>query len=304
MAEEVARLDESQKLYTSGQYNVILAQKAQIPAMVREIGRLRELSFRAVQEGTGEARDLDIFDDWYMHLLVWDAGEQEVLGAYRIGLTDSILREHGVKGLYTSTLFNYAPGFFERLGPALEMGRSFVRPEYQRSSMVLAFLWRGIGRLISMRPRYGKLFGPVSVSHAYTERSRQLIAQSLFSDEHRHELHDLVGALRPVGTDELGAAPPETNVKKLHKTVAASEPDGKGVPVLVREYIKLSGRFLAFSIDPAFGDAMDGLVAVDLEHTSPRLLKLYMGPEAYEHFEAVRRRSHQREEATNAYASV
>ncbi len=304
MAAEVAQLDDSRKLYTSGQYEVLIAQRADIPTIVREIGRLRELSFRAVEEGTGQARDLDVFDDWYMHLLVWDAAEQQVLGAYRIGLTDIIVREQGVEGLYTSTLFNFGHDFFEQLGPALEMGRSFVRPEYQRSSMVLAFLWRGIGRFISMRPRYGKMFGPVSVSHAYTERSRQIIANSLLSDTHRHELHERVGALRPVGADELDDEPPETDMKRLNKQVSAEESDGKGIPVLVREYVKLGGRFLAFSIDPAFGNAMDGLVAVDLKHTSPRLLKLYMGPEAYAHFERVRRQSHQPEAATTHFANV
>lgn len=300
MARELSALSATQRLFTSGSYTVALARSPQIPTICREIGRLRELAFRAVGEGTGHARDLDRFDAWYMHLFVWDETEQQVMGAYRIGMADVIVRQQGIEGLYTSTLFDYEPGFFEAFGPALELGRSFVRPELQRSSLVLAYLWRGIGRLIALRPRYAKLFGPVSVSSAYSEQSRRLIAESLFTHEHRHELAERVRPLRPLQTDhvsEEGArsgvadVSVETDMKRLNRRVAEVEPDGKGVPTLVREYVKLGGRFLAFSVDPAFGDALDGLVAVELERTHPRLLSLYMGDEAFRHFSELRYRT-------------
>lgn len=291
MARELSALSATQRLFTSGGYTVALARSPQIPTICREIGRLRELAFRAVGEGTGRARDLDRFDAWYMHLFVWDETEQRILGAYRIGMADVILRQQGVDGLYTSTLFDYAPGFFDELGPALELGRSFVRPELQRSSLVLAHLWRGIGRLIALRPRYAKLFGPVSVSSDYSERSRRLIAESLFTAGHRHELADRVRPLRPLRTGRIDEVGVETDMKRLNRRVAEVEPDGKGVPTLVREYVKLGGRFLSFSVDPAFGNALDGLVAVELERTHPRLLSLYMGDEAFRHFSELRYRA-------------
>lgn len=291
MAREVRSLTSNQVLYTSGQYSVGIARRDQVPTIVEEIGRLRELSFRAVGEGTGHAKDLDEFDNWYMHLFVWDEASQQILGAYRIGLTDVIIRQRGLHGLYTSTLFDYSERFFDGLGPALEMGRSFVRTEYQRSSRVLAFLWRGIGRLISLRPRYSQLFGPVSVSSHYTEASRQLIAKYLLTEDYRHPLHDQVRPLRPVDTSRVQNEAVAADIKPLVRRVSEIEADGKTVPTLVREYVKLGGRFCAFSIDPDFGDALDGLVAVDLDRTSPRLLKLYMGPEAYEHFSLRRLRS-------------
>jgi putative hemolysin len=286
LAQEVARLGASQILLSSGDTLVAVARAVQIPRLLHEIGRLRELCFRAVGEGTGKRVDLDPFDESYMHLFVWDARAQQVLGAYRIGMTDVILRNQGVSGLYTSTLFDFAPGFFDQLGCALEMGRSFVRLECQRTR-VLAYLWRGIGRLLALRPRYRKLFGPVSVSSRYSSRSRQLIAHHLLQGEFRHELHAQVSARHPLLQQQVPELGP-LDMKRLHKTVTALEPTGEGVPVLMREYVKLGGQFLAFSVDPDFGDALDGLVAVDLSRTDPRLLSLYMGVDSFKQFAGMR----------------
>lgn len=294
LAREFATLGATQVLYSNGDYVVGIARAAQIPHLLREIGRLRELSFRAVGEGTGKSLDLDDFDEWYMHLFVWDTRAQQVLGAYRIGMTDVILRQRGVRGMYTSSLFDYAPGFFEQLGCALEMGRSFVRAESQRTR-VLACLWRGIGRLIALRPRYTKLFGPVSISANYTEQSRQFIVSQLSCGIYRHELCGAVSPRRPLPIPVGAFESSGLDIKQLSKRVAAMEPTGNGLPVLVREYLKLGGRFLAFSVDPLFGGALDGLVAVDLLKTDARLLNLYMGQEAHDLFAQL----HTREPKTN-----
>ncbi len=278
---EVARLREQQILHTSGTYQVAVARREQIPTVVDEIGRLREVSFRAVGEGTGRASDLDQYDDWYQHLFVWDTERQQVLGAYRIAMTDVVQRRYGMSALYTSSLFSYSEEFLDRQGCAMEMGRSFVRPEHQRSSRVLALLWKGIGRIICERPRYSTLFGPVSISASYSQYSRQLIAASLMHDRHRHALTNLVRPLRPAGTDLLQAPISALEARELSRLVSRAEADGKGLPILVREYLKLGGKFLAFSTDPEFAGALDGLVSVDLRKTSARLLNLYMGPEHY-----------------------
>jgi putative hemolysin len=288
-AREINGLPVEQVLYSSGPYQVIWALQAQAPAVVQEIGRLREVNFRAVGEGTGQAIDLDRYDGWYVHLFVWERDEQRVLGAYRLGKTDVILAEQGRSGLYTDTLFHFSDDFLRFMCPALEMGRSFVDQEYQRHSRVLALLWRGIGQIVALEPKYHRLFGPVSVSALYNEESRSLIATQLMNGPFRHEWSDYVLPMRSVTTLLCGRATagvePEADglesVQSLNARVAQLEPDGKGLPTLVKEYIKLGGRFLAFSVDPDFGNALDGLVTVDLLATEPRLLNLFMGPEAH-----------------------
>lgn len=286
LAKEIAALPACHTLYANGDYAVLVARRALIPHVMLEIGRLRELSFRSVGEGTGKARDIDAFDDWYLQLFVYSRKERQVLGAYRLCMTDVVRRAHGDAGLYTRTLFDYDPALLDSLGPAVELGRSFVRPELQGSGRVLALLWRGIGHLIAARPRYRILFGPVSVSAAYSEASRQLIASELSRAPYRHPMCSKVAPLCAVpgsGDTERDTADP-ADLRVLARRVLELEGNQRGLPVLIREYVKLGGQFLAFSVDPAFRDAMDGLVVVDLARTSPRLLALHMGSENYERF--------------------
>lgn len=281
MAAEVEGLPGSQILYCSGSYRVLWAFEHQAPSIIREIGRLREVNFRLVGEGSGKARDLDEYDAWYMHLFVWERDQKRVLGAYRLGKTDVILREQGRRGLYTDSLFHFDVQFLRFMRPALEMGRSFVDQGYQRYSRVLALLWRGIGQVVANEPKYHRLFGPVSVSALYHEESRCLIASQLMNGPFRHEWANYVVPLRGMGA---GAPSEVLSVQHLNARVAALEPDGKGLPTLVKEYIKLGGRFLAFSVDPDFGNALDGLVTVDLLQTDERLLNLFMGQDAHAGF--------------------
>ena len=290
LAREIAALPACHTLYTSGDYVVMVAPQRLVPRLMEEIGRLREISFRAVGEGTGKHRDLDAFDQWYQQLFVWHHKEQQLLGAYRLCMTDVVRSRYGRTGLYTTTLFDYDEAFLDEIGPAVELGRSFVRLEFQGAGRVLALLWRGIGHLLAARPRYRTLFGPVSVSSRYSAESRRLIATELSRGSYRHDLFERVLPKRPLA--EVDAAPDlaeAAEVRALSRRVGQFEPDQKGLPILVREYIKLGGQFLGFSVDPAFHDAMDGLVVVNLERTSPRLLALHMGQENYEHFRQAAR---------------
>jgi Acetyltransferase (GNAT) domain len=287
LAREVLALGARHTLYAAGDHIVLVAQRQHVPLVMHEIGRLRELSFRAVGEGTGKALDLDQYDDWYLQVFVWQRAEQQVLGAYRLCMTDVVRRSRGDAGLYTQSLFNYEASFLDELGPAVEMGRSFVRPELQGSGRVLALLWRGIAHLLAARPRYRTLFGPVSVSSEYSEASRELIATRLCSGEYRHPLFGQVQPKRPYRAAQGLAS--ELDLRALSRRISQLEPDKKGLPVLVKEYIKLGGQFLGFSVDPDFQDAMDGFVVVSLDRTSPKLLALYMGPENYERFRAWQR---------------
>ena len=290
LAREVLALGARHTLFAAGDYVVLVAQREHIPQVMNEIGRLRELSFRAVGEGTGKARDIDAYDDWYLQLFVWHRAEQQVLGAYRLCMTDVVRQRQGDAGLYTQSLFSYGASFLDELGPAVEMGRSFVRLELQGAGRVLALLWRGIAHLLAARPRYRTLFGPVSVSSTYSEASRELIATQLCSGEFRHPLIGQVQPKRPCRPAAEGAAP-ELDLRALSRKIGQLEPDQKGLPILVKEYIKLGGQFLAFSVDPDFQDAMDGFVVVNLDRTNPKLLALYMGQENYERFRACQQPS-------------
>jgi putative hemolysin len=143
---------------------VFLAEARHIPAALHDIGRLRELTYRAIGEGTGRQLDLDSFDDRYLHLFSWDGERKQIVGAYRIGQTNRIMATEGVDGLYTRTLFRYDERLIARLSPALELGRSFVRAEYQKNYNALLLLWKGIGRFVASHPQHRVLFGPVSIA--------------------------------------------------------------------------------------------------------------------------------------------
>ena len=151
-AREISRLPDDARLIDAGRFDVFCAGAQAIPATLQEIGRLRAITYHAAGEGTGAAIDIDRFDRDYLHLFVWDRQQQCVVGAYRLGRTDRIVRERGVEGLYTRTLFEYGRDLIDALTPALELGRSFVRHEYQRDYLPLLLLWRGIGRFVVQSP--------------------------------------------------------------------------------------------------------------------------------------------------------
>jgi putative hemolysin len=279
LAREIAWLRPDQKLAEAGSYRVYIAAADQIPCALREIARLREVTFRAVGEGTGGALDLDVFDRFYQHLFVWNEEKSEVVGAYRLGLTDKILPQFGLSGLYTNTLFKYDFDHVRALNPAIEIGRSFVRQEYQRKHLPLLLLWKGIGTYVARNPRYRNLFGTVSMSSHYAEASRQLVARFFEQGKPNRSVYPrnplrLKGS--PVGDGrDSGCRIPD--LEALSEMVSEIEPDGKGIPVLMRQYIKLGGRVLACNVDAKFNMALDALLVVDLSRTDPRLLEIYMG---------------------------
>lgn len=285
LAAELEKLPPGQLLADAGDMVVYEAKAHQIPATLRELGRLREITYRATGEGTGKSLDLDEFDNWYTHLFIWHKTSRELVGAYRLGITDEIIRARGPAGLYTSTLFKFRPGFIERLGPAIEMGRSFIRAEYQRSYTPLLLLWKGIGRITSSRPHLKTLFGPVSISNDYQTTSKHVMVRFLAAAHGAAEMAGLTRPrhpFRPAGVQKLakerGLSRLLNDCDTVDDLVAELEPDGKGMPVLLRQYIKLGARFFAFNVDPNFSDALDALMLVDLRYTEPKLLARYMGP--------------------------
>jgi putative hemolysin len=289
VAGEIEALPAASLLASAGNLRVLVASAREIPWTLQELGRLRELTFRAVGEGTGRSSDIDLFDDYYEHLVLWDTDNRRIAGGYRLGRTDVICRRLGRRGLYTSTLFDYGDLFLRLLGPALELGRSFVRVEYQRSFGALMLLWKGIAEYVGRNPRYCRLIGPVSISNDYQPLSRELQVAFL-----RDRLLDpLTASLRPkrafrgrLSLRSVGLQPSwPTDIDELSRLIAGLEPDGKGAPVLLRQYLRLGGRVLGFNIDPEFANALDCLILVDLRKTEPRVLRKYMSDSAWARFQ-------------------
>jgi putative hemolysin len=287
LAKELEALPADRCLAESGDLAVYLARAEEIPRMLQELGRLREVTFRGAGEGTGKSRDLDPFDRYYYrHVLLWNKSKQELVGAYRAGNTAEILAQHGVSGLYTSTLFRYDPLVFEKLGPAVELGRSFVRREYQRHYAPLLLLWKGIARLIATQSECAVLFGAVSISNDYNQASREMIYR-FFEDRMREdELAGMIEPRRPFRPSGLrpwdcrAMCLAMRGLEDLAKPIADVETDGKGLPILLRQYAKVGGRLLGFNVDQKFSNVLDGLIVVDLRKTEPAVLERYMGREA------------------------
>ena len=288
---EIDALPESCCVLKKGDFSVYVTTAQQIPQLLPEIGRLRELTFRQVGEGSGSDTDLDRFDDYYLHAFAWDHSASAVVGAYRLGQTDKILAAHGPGGLYTSTLFKFEPGFLERLDPALELGRSFVCSQYQKKHSSLALMWKGILRWVATaNPQYKTFFGPVSISQEYNVLSKNLIVQYLRRKLGNPEFSAFVKPRNPfkpkriLGLEKSAISANLRNTEEVSALVSEIEDDGKGVPMLIKHYLKMNATLLSFNVDPDFSNVLDGLLMSDMTTTDPKLLKLYMGEELRDRF--------------------
>jgi putative hemolysin len=283
IAAEIDHLPAERVLASSGDLRVVYASASELRWTLSEVGRLRELTFRRVGEGTGRALDIDRFDQHYLHLLVWNGAKREVVGAYRMGLTDRILTESGLDGLYTSTLFHYRTDLLHQLGPSIELGRSFVRPEYQKDYAPLMLLWRGIGTFVANNPQYRRLFGPVSISNEYHSLSKHLLIEFLKHNDADQDLRKLVAPRNPPrfapgrSWQARLAGTVVRTVDAVDELLGEIESDRAGMPVLLRQYLKLNAKLLGFNVDPDFGDVLDGLMLVDLTQVSRAILTRYMG---------------------------
>ncbi|MEP7044623.1 MAG: lysophospholipid acyltransferase family protein [Dokdonella sp.] len=255
-----------------GKQILLLDARADCPAL-REIGRLRELAFRRVGEGTGARRDLDAYDAYYRHLVLWDEPSLAIVGAYRLGETATILSERGLDGLYSASLFEYAKDALAFLPETVELGRSFVQPAYW-GSRSLDYLWQGIGAYLRARPQIRYLVGPVSLSASIPAEAREWIVHY-----HRHYFGDSDQLARARNPFVISAA-----VSEAARAAWSGRSIGEGLsvlkqqlvamnaqlPTLYRQYADLCEpagvRFLDFGVDPAFGGCVDGLVRLDLVH--------------------------------------
>lgn len=286
LLKEIADLPPEQELFRQGSFVVYHATAIQIPLLLREIGRVREITFRAAGEGSGKSCDIDSYDSYYQQLFLWDHAANELAGGYRVGCTDTILRQLGIEGLYTSEFFKFDARVMQRLSPGLELGRSFIAQAYQRRPLSLSILWQGVGAYLAKHPHYRYLFGVVSTSNTYSGLSRGLIVDFLRAQSMDTSLAKWVKpknppkerALKRSEIASLVESCPDT--QDLSSLVAAVEADGKGIPVLLRHYLKLQGRILGFNVDDNFGKVLDCLIVVDIYQSPERSLKRYLGSAA------------------------
>ena len=257
--------------------------EADSPVM-QEIGRLRELTFRIVDEGTGTPLDLDAYDNEYRHLVLWDEEELEIVGAYRVGECDKLIKDKGLTNLYSSTLFELKPEINDYLPHAIELGRSFVQPKYwgKRS---LDYLWYGIGAYVAQHPHIKYLFGPVSLSDAYPQNAKELIIG--FYQQQLGSNQDLAIAKRPIKlshnnrqiAEEVFNGDYKDSYKKLNSLL---DLEGVKVPTLFKQYAEVCDdkgcRFIDFSLDPDFNDCIDALILVELGKLKPKKRERYLNP--------------------------
>ncbi len=294
LAAEIAALPADCLCYEqeSSGIRVYAATAEQIPHMLQEIGVQRELTFRAVGEGTGTACDLDDYDHHYIHLFTWDSRANKLVGAYRFGRTDDILATRGVKGIYNSCFFRIAEGALPILSQGLELGRAFIVPDYQRVPSSLDSLWMGIGRYLVNHPQYRYLYGTVSISNEYSHISRSVILSYLQQNVMYDELAAHIAACTP--PTQLGLLSEDArllptalaDVRLLGQLVSELEADGKSIPVLLRQYLRLGGRMAAFNIDENFGRTLDCFVIVDMQQAPERVVKRYCSKEKAQHLRA------------------
>ena len=266
---EIEHLRENEsRLLQSKNYEVYFAGAKEIPSLLQEIGRLREITFRDVGEGTNKAIDLDKFDAYYHHLLLWDKEAKVLVGAYRMGLGKEIYAQHGISGFYIHTLFRFEPELYAMMEATIEMGRAFIVKEYQQKPMPLFLLWKGIVHVTLRYPEYRYLMGGVSISNQFSEFSKSLMIE--FMKSHYYDPYiaqyifpkkEFKVKLKDVDKDFVFDAT-KADMQKFDKIIDEIEPGALRIPVLIKKYVKQNARLVAFNVDPKFNNAVDGLMYI------------------------------------------
>ena len=275
---EIENLRENYLVWTEKNYEVYISPTIHITNIIKEIGRLRELTFREVGEGTNKSSDLDAYDIYYHHLFIWDTETKMIVGAYRIGKGDEIFYSYGKKGFYTYELFKISNQFVPTLRQSLELGRSWIRKEYQQRPLPLFLLWKGILKYLIDNPKYKYLIGPVSISNAFSKFSKSLIVNFIYNNHFDAEMAQMVKPRKQfkvdfskIDADILTAS--SSSLKNLDSLIGEIETSHIKVPVLLRQYIALNAKIICFNIDPKFSDCLDGFLVLDLESVPADMLE-------------------------------
>ncbi|WP_456378880.1 GNAT family N-acyltransferase [Lutibacter sp.] len=256
------------RLLKSKNYEIFFAPSKKIPNIMFEIGRLREITFREVGEGTNESIDLDVFDGYYHHLFLWDAEANRLVGAYRMGLGKNIYKKYGIEGFYVQTLFKFEPELYAMLENSIEMGRAFIIKEYQQKPMPLFLLWKGIVHITLRYPEYKYLIGGVSISNQFSNFSKSLMIEFMKSHyydpyiaQYIHPKKEYKVKLNDADKDFVFDAT-QADLNKFDRIIDELEPGALRIPVLIKKYIKQNARLVAFNVDPKFNNAVDGLMYI------------------------------------------
>lgn len=267
LVQELDAIREKGFLFSASTYECFLADYADIPNLMHELGRLREEAFRFIGEGTGKSLDTDEFDQHYKHLILWDTKKQQVAGAYRLGFGNEIMRDKGFKGFYVSTLFDFEDSFGETLKKTIELGRSFVAVEYQREVLPLVLLLRGLAVVVIKNPEIEHFIGPVSISSWYPKFYQSMIVRYV-SEKHpvNAELANVAHPTTPFHTDFLKVDADTLmhknmdSIDRFDKFMFRLSNGEYRLPTLFKKYLKLNAKFLCFNVDPDFNDTLDALL--------------------------------------------
>jgi putative hemolysin len=270
LQEEIKTLDEF-KLFDHGNYSVYFTSSTIIPNIMYEIGRLREITFRQVGEGTNQTIDTDRFDLYYRHMFVWDNKDQQIVGAYRVGMGNEIMENFGISGFYTDTLFKLSPELGETLSQTIELGRSFIVKKYQRKSQSLLLLWKGILHILLRNSHYRYLMGPVTMSGKLNDSSKLMIINYLQNQHFDNEIGRLITPR--IGLANLGKKKFDNesisnidSIDLIDKLVLDMNNNRFGTPILLKKYLQLNGKIIGFNIDPEFNNAIDSLMLLDINN--------------------------------------
>ncbi|MBK0369469.1 GNAT family N-acyltransferase [Flavobacterium agrisoli] len=266
---EVKKLrDNDCRLLQSKNYEVFFADAKAIPNILHEIGRLREITFREVGEGTNESIDIDKFDQYYHHMFLWDEETKKISGAYRMGLGSEIYPKYGIEGFYLNDLFRFEPELNDLMLNSIEMGRAFIIKEYQQKPMPLFLLWKGIIHTTLRYPEHKYLIGGVSISNQFSDFSKSLMIEFMKSNyydpyiaQYIHPKKAYKVKLKDADKDFIFDEA-ESDLNKFDKIIDELEPGNLRLPVLIKKYIKQNARVIAFNVDPLFNNAIDGLMYI------------------------------------------
>ena len=250
--------------------------------VLHELGRLREITFREVGEGTNESTDIDKFDKYYHHMFLWDEDAKKVAGAYRMGLGSEIYPKYGMDGFYLNELFRFEPELHDMMSKSIEMGRAFIVREYQQKPMPLFLLWKGIIHTTLRFPEHKFLLGGVSISNQFSEFSKSLMIEFMKSNfydpyiaQYIHPKKAFKVKLKDADKDFVFNEA-ESDLNKFDKIIDELEPGTLRLPVLIKKYIKQNARVVAFNVDPLFNDAVDGLMYIRISDIPDSTVKPVM----------------------------
>jgi putative hemolysin len=288
---EIEYLKNQRLLFNQGSFSVIFAPPQELNYVMQEIGRLREITFREVGEGTSQDLDIDKYDEYYHQLLIWDNNSKQIIGGYRLGMGAEFIEQKGIDGFYIHSLFRISKQMMPILTKTIELGRSFIIKDFQKNFIALMLLWKGILHVLLKHEHYRYLLGPVSISNTYSEISKTLIERYIRKYHFDYQKAKLIKPLNPRKSKKRlyvkNYLKTINSIELLDKLILDIEGNKQGLPVLIKKYLQLNGKVISFNIDYDFSEVLDALLLLDL-HEVPEapiaMLSKDMGIDAYQRF--------------------